>query len=49
MANKQLKWYHYMAKVVLIAITTPIFPLLVLIGWAGGDTAFALYREMWNS
>lgn len=47
MANKKLKWYHYTAKVIVIIITLPVFPMLVLIGLASGDHPLALYRDLW--
>lgn len=45
---KKLKWYNYVAKAILIAITIPVFPLLAIIGMASGGGPFELYTIMWK-
>ena len=46
--KKQLKWYNYAAKIVLIVIFSLIAPILITIALAMGDPPLACYKEIWN-
>ena len=48
MANKkQLKWYHYTAKVILICFALPIAPILIVISLSMGGGPLDIYKDMW--
>jgi len=44
---KKLKWYHYAAKVIMVGISLPLFPLLVIIALSSGSHPLAIYKCMW--
>lgn len=46
--KKPLRWYHYAAKAILIAITIPVSPIIILIALASGDHPLGLYEIMWK-
>jgi len=45
---KELKWYNYVAKALMIGITIPIFPLLLIMSLAAGGGPFDIYKTMWD-
>ena len=46
---KKLKWYHYAAKIILMAMLTLVMPFLGLICLSVGESPMFLYKDIWNA
>lgn len=46
--KKQLKWYHYTAKVIVLTFFSLVFPIFAIMSMSSGDSPFWIYKSIWN-